>query len=233
MPELIQTFKAMQKTEDEKRRFLASLQGVNLNEEEQTEGPTFDDIRRKALGINATPTLTAAANNDVLVGLDINPTFTNGAFTGVTNLAIRTLSGRLSFTGAAGNGTLNLFTTNSTFLSNASNGVLTFNRNSSSGWQGIEHQVSGALMAYDAITTSGEFRRFANSGGYFQTFYSNGVEAIRLSTSQNLLIGTTTDAGFRLDVNGTARAKSFKARHAKNIAKGKMSAAYWANKVKW
>lgn len=26
---------------------------------------------------------------------------------------------------------------------------------------------------------------------------------------------------------------SFKARHAKNIAKGKMSAAYWANKSKW
>ena len=30
-----------------------------------------------------------------------------------------------------------------------------------------------------------------------------------------------------------ARRKSFKARHAKNIAKGRMSAAYWANKVKW
>ena len=30
-----------------------------------------------------------------------------------------------------------------------------------------------------------------------------------------------------------ARRKSFKARHAKNIKKGKMSAAYWANKVKW
>ena len=30
-----------------------------------------------------------------------------------------------------------------------------------------------------------------------------------------------------------ARRKSFKARHAKNISKGKMSAAYWANKVKW
>ena len=26
---------------------------------------------------------------------------------------------------------------------------------------------------------------------------------------------------------------SFKARHAKNISKGKMSAAYWADKVKW
>jgi hypothetical protein len=32
---------------------------------------------------------------------------------------------------------------------------------------------------------------------------------------------------------GSARNDSFKARHAKNIAKGKMSAAYWANKVKW
>jgi len=32
---------------------------------------------------------------------------------------------------------------------------------------------------------------------------------------------------------GKARRKSFKARHAKNISKGKMSAAYWANKTKW
>jgi hypothetical protein len=30
-----------------------------------------------------------------------------------------------------------------------------------------------------------------------------------------------------------ARRKSFKARHAGNISKGKMSAAYWADKVKW
>jgi len=29
------------------------------------------------------------------------------------------------------------------------------------------------------------------------------------------------------------RRESFKARHAGNIAKGKMSAAYWADKVKW
>jgi hypothetical protein len=29
------------------------------------------------------------------------------------------------------------------------------------------------------------------------------------------------------------RRESFKARHASNISKGKMSAAYWANKVKW
>ena len=44
--------------------------------------------------------------------------------------------------------------------------------------------------------------------------------------------GVTT-AGKRTDARSKARRKSFKARHAKNIAKGKTSAAYWANKVKW
>ena len=33
--------------------------------------------------------------------------------------------------------------------------------------------------------------------------------------------------------DGTKRNEAFKARHAKNIAKGTMSAAYWANNVKW
>jgi len=35
------------------------------------------------------------------------------------------------------------------------------------------------------------------------------------------------------DKTDTARSRSFKARHRKNIAKGKMSAAFWANKSKW
>lgn len=33
--------------------------------------------------------------------------------------------------------------------------------------------------------------------------------------------------------SAAARRRSFKARHARNIAKGKLSAAYWADKVKW
>lgn len=40
-------------------------------------------------------------------------------------------------------------------------------------------------------------------------------------------------AGKKMDAKSKARRKSFKARHGANIAKGKMSAAYWANKVKW
>jgi hypothetical protein len=35
------------------------------------------------------------------------------------------------------------------------------------------------------------------------------------------------------DKSNTARSRSFKARHGANIKKGNMSAAYWANKVKW
>jgi hypothetical protein len=39
--------------------------------------------------------------------------------------------------------------------------------------------------------------------------------------------------GVKGSPDGSARNKAFKARHAKNINKGKMSAAYWADRVKW
>ena len=52
MPELVQTFQSMQKTEEEKRKFLAMLQGVDLGGSEE-EGSSFDDVRRRAMGINA------------------------------------------------------------------------------------------------------------------------------------------------------------------------------------
>ena len=39
--------------------------------------------------------------------------------------------------------------------------------------------------------------------------------------------------GVKGSPDGSKRNKAFKARHAKNISKGKMSAAYWANKEKW
>jgi hypothetical protein len=52
---------------------------------------------------------------------------------------------------------------------------------------------------------SGEFRWGISSGGYFPTIYANGSERLRINTTGNVLINTTTDAGFRLDVNGTAR----------------------------
>ena len=51
---MVQTFKSMQKTESEKRQFLASIQGVELNESSNNEeGSSFEDVKRRALGINA------------------------------------------------------------------------------------------------------------------------------------------------------------------------------------
>jgi hypothetical protein len=44
----------MQKTESEKRKFLASIQGVDLDESSNNEeGSSFEDVKRRALGINA------------------------------------------------------------------------------------------------------------------------------------------------------------------------------------
>lgn len=58
MPELIKTLEAMQKVDERNKKFQASLQGIDLNEE-QKEGSTFEDVKRRALGIDA-------SGNDVI-----------------------------------------------------------------------------------------------------------------------------------------------------------------------
>mgnify|MGYP003343123922 FL=1 len=52
MPELIKTLEAFHKRREQEMKFQASLQGANFNEDEP-ETKTFDDIKRKALGIEA------------------------------------------------------------------------------------------------------------------------------------------------------------------------------------
>jgi hypothetical protein len=59
---------------------------------------------------------------------------------------------------------------------------------------------------------------------------SHVVVAKEGSTVKTIRFGQQGVTG---DRQATPRQASFKARHAKNIAKGKMSAAYWADKVKW
>jgi len=54
MPELIQTLKAISKKETESRKFTASLKGISLEDDEEKENSsTFEDVRRRALGIQA------------------------------------------------------------------------------------------------------------------------------------------------------------------------------------
>ena len=56
MPELVQTIMSMNRKEHNQRKFAASLKGIQLDddaEEEKEKGSTFEDIQRRALGINA------------------------------------------------------------------------------------------------------------------------------------------------------------------------------------
>ena len=51
--------------------------------------PSVSAASKMAIGTRFTPTLTAIANNDTLVGLDINPTYSTGSLTGVARYGLR------------------------------------------------------------------------------------------------------------------------------------------------
>jgi len=118
-----------------------------------------------AQGVFFNNTLVAAANNDVLVGLDINPTFTNGAFTGVTNLAAR-IQGNTDI-----RGTIRQFSPNNTrinTITTADTGVITF--------------TSSAIGTYLQVT----------SGNVINTQGQNFQSVQRGATFGSTIIGTPT-----------------------------------------
>lgn len=82
--------------------------------------------------------------------------------------------------------------------------TLRFRRSADNGWVRFTLGASSQFFM-SGETGTGELRVGAASG-HFLTLYSGGSERIRLFNSTgNIGINTTTDAGFRLDVNGTAR----------------------------
>jgi hypothetical protein len=132
-----------------------------------------------ATGSNFTPTLVAAANNNVLVGLDVNPTFTTGAFTGVTNLVARFIGSR---------GIIQIES-----ATNSQNSSVRLSARTSN-----STIVSAGFYQIPSGTNSSYFTIAADDFNPQLSVFRNG----------NVLIqngGTITDAGFRLDVNGTAR----------------------------
>jgi hypothetical protein len=99
----------------------------------KTFSPVLTAASGLATGTKFTPTLTAAANADILVGLDIDPTFTNGSYSALTNYALRVQGigfgrggGAIVSNTAVGSGTL---LSNSTGTSNTGLGYqsLVFN----------------------------------------------------------------------------------------------------------
>ena len=81
---------------------------------------------------------------------------------------------------------------------------LVLRRTANNGW--VRYALGAtASVSFGANMSTGEVQLMLPFGGFFQTFYANGSEAMRIPTSRNVLIGTTTDAGYKLDVNGTTR----------------------------
>lgn len=127
-------------------------------------------------GLVVSTNLTAAANGDVLIALDLAPTFTPGSFTGTTGLAVRHIGHIMPST----NATYTLGTSGNNY-SNVNTRNVTSN--------------------LDLILTTG-------STGNFQIATASGANMRIWQATGNVLIqtaGTFADAGYKLDVQGTAR----------------------------
>lgn len=174
-----------------------------------------------ARGVYFNNTLVAAANNDVLVGLDITPTFTNGAFTGLTNVDLRTKNAGVVVGSNYGYGANYGYTSDGIVQIQAgSTGILgsTFSTQmvfrpsgnaasyNSNYWSYIEQSAGGFLITsarYQNLYLRASTNSAASADLYLQAG-SNTIMLLKGATS-NVLINTTTDAGYKLDVNGTGR----------------------------
>ena len=67
----------------------------------------------------------------------------------------------------------------------------------------INIERTGVANIYSTIDMEGNFR-FNASSGYAHLFLNNNTELARIMPSGNVMIGTTTDAGYKLQVNGDA-----------------------------
>jgi len=193
-----------------------------------------------ARGLNLTHTLVAAANSDVLVGLDINPTFTNGAFTGVNNYGLRVINSQAFFGGLGG---IAMFIeSNSAIRGNAtSGGTIYFDASRDTtgtlNFRGTTLVFPGGSMTTSDFNITSISSLFAsqslilrNAGvssfrlnnttsattWYFESYRNAPSGSLEITNSltnagltmfstRNVGINTNTDAGFKLDVNGTAR----------------------------
>lgn len=122
-------------------------------------------------------TLVATANNDTLYGIDINPTYTVGAFTGVTLVPLR--------------------------IRNAANTANAFYVD------GNGNATLGASLSVTSIYAVSNINLSSGNGNLLlQTNFTGNTGLTMFNSTRNVVIqngGTFTDAGYRLDINGTAR----------------------------
>ena len=161
-----------------------------------------------ARGVYFNNTLVAAANNDVLVGLDINPTFTNGAFTGVSNIAIR-VTGRYYQNAGSNIGILSKTSNTDVaqfFGTGNYAGIRVIASSTLSAYPFISLNTSSAIGTDGVGTQKSFFQYYGDTLNYTALGYNSNTNVIAYSNSTgNVVIGGGagfTDAGYKLYVNG-------------------------------
>jgi len=164
-----------------------------------------------AQGVYFNNTLVAAANNDVLVGLDINPTFTNGAFTGVANWGLR-VQNRVLLTrnDSSSNGSLYIQNTSTTGSNNIQIGEDFSTNFMGFGWFPSGSGTFNSLVAktgYLYILAGASQMSFNTTTATQPITFStnNWQEKMRIFGNGNVNIGGgnfPTDTGQKLQVSG-------------------------------
>jgi hypothetical protein len=153
----------------------------------KTFASTVTATTNLAVGTKFNPSLIAAANNDVLVGLDINPTFTNGSSTGVTNYGLRVQGIGIGRGGASQ--ITNTVMGNSALSKNTSSGIY----NTAIGYQALLSNTSGmtntAIGAWSSVLNS---TGSDNTAVGFNSLYSNASGASNTAIGSNALNNLTT-----------------------------------------
>jgi len=145
--------------------------------------------------------------------IDAIPLPPSGLTVGTTPISSGNV-GRVLFEGAG-----NVVQESIDFAFNTANSNLLLGRNASNtsallfqyprmaGINGVIWAETSASSPYGYIALdrgSGEMRMFTGTT-YFPTFYSSNAERMRIATTGNVLINTTTDSGYKLDVNGDTK----------------------------
>jgi hypothetical protein len=145
-------------------------------------------------------------NNRLGVGTS-SPSFpldVNGTARVQTSLAVTTGKTFSAYTSSAANDALKLEVSNL-------GAVFGVQNSNASGFSGIEYlSNAGVPRVFTGFNNgNGQEFRFNNfaSGGYID-FLIGSTSGLRIANTRNILINTTTDAGFKLDVNGSSRATS-------------------------